>query len=74
MSTLGGEQLGRPGPQTGEGAPPLPADLSALSWMVSDADTGQVLAANNAHWPLPPASTLKMLFADTVLPHGSRAR
>ncbi|WHM36528.1 D-alanyl-D-alanine carboxypeptidase [Streptomyces sp. BPTC-684] len=68
MSTLGGEQLGRPGPQTGEGAPALPAGLSALSWMVSDADTGQVLAANNAHWPLPPASTLKMLFADTVLP------
>ncbi|MEU5433250.1 D-alanyl-D-alanine carboxypeptidase [Streptomyces sp. NPDC020719] len=68
MSTAGGEQLGRPGPQTGAGAPALPPDLSALSWMVSDADTGQVLAASNAHWPLPPASTLKMLFADAVLP------
>ncbi|MBD0744856.1 hypothetical protein BG418_24730 [Streptomyces sp. CBMA152] len=68
MSTVGGEQLGRPGPQTGAGAPALPTGLSALSWIVSDADTGQVLAASNAHWPLPPASTLKMLFADTVLP------
>ena len=27
-----------------------------------------MLAAHNAHWRLPPASTLKMLFADTVLP------
>ena len=27
-----------------------------------------MLAAHNAHWKLPPASTLKMLFADTVLP------
>ncbi|WP_328309464.1 D-alanyl-D-alanine carboxypeptidase [Streptomyces sp. NBC_00442] len=68
MSTLGGDQLGRPGDQLGVGAPALPPDLSALSWMVTDADTGQVLGARNAHWQLPPASTLKMLFADTVLP------
>ncbi|MEU8892678.1 D-alanyl-D-alanine carboxypeptidase [Streptomyces sp. NPDC048442] len=74
MSTVGGERLGRPGPQVGAGAPALPAKLSALSWIVSDADTGDVLAASNAHWALPPASTLKMLFADTVLPalpHGT---
>ncbi|WP_328461341.1 D-alanyl-D-alanine carboxypeptidase family protein [Streptomyces sp. NBC_00448] len=50
------------------GAPELPSDLSALSWTVSDARTGQVLAAKNAHRQLPPASTLKTLFADTVLP------
>ncbi|MFD3515512.1 D-alanyl-D-alanine carboxypeptidase family protein [Streptomyces sp. NPDC058657] len=68
MSTVGGERLGRPGPQTGAGAPALPKDLSALSWIVADAGTGEVLGASNAHWPLPPASTLKMLFADTVLP------
>ncbi|MGW7414873.1 D-alanyl-D-alanine carboxypeptidase family protein [Streptomyces sp. NPDC054863] len=74
MSTVGGEQLGKPGPQVGAGAPALPANLSALSWIVSDAGTGDVLAASNAHWALPPASTLKMLFADTVLPglpHGT---
>ncbi|MDT0450626.1 D-alanyl-D-alanine carboxypeptidase family protein [Streptomyces hesseae] len=70
MSTVGGELLGRPGPQVqlGPGAPELPRELSGNSWLVADAETGDILAANNAHWQLPPASTLKMLFADTVLP------
>ncbi|MFE9386300.1 D-alanyl-D-alanine carboxypeptidase family protein [Streptomyces sp. NPDC007025] len=70
MSTVGGEQLGRPGTQVNlkEGAPELPEKLSGRSWIVSDAESGKVLAAHNAHWRLPPASTLKMLFADTVLP------
>lgn len=27
-----------------------------------------MLAAHNAHWRLAPASTMKMLFADTLLP------
>lgn len=49
------------------GAPGIP-DVSALSWLVSDAETGEVLAASNAHRELPPASTLKTLFALTVLP------
>lgn len=70
MSTVGGERLGRVGTQVvlGPGAPVLPKDLSARSWIVADAESGQVLASHNAHWRLPPASTLKMLFADTVLP------
>ncbi|MCD9142818.1 D-alanyl-D-alanine carboxypeptidase [Streptomyces albireticuli] len=70
MSTVGGELLGKPGPQVrrGPGAPQLPKDLSGRSWLVADAESGEILAANNAHWRLPPASTLKMLFADTVLP------
>nr|WP_181138843.1 DUF5136 domain-containing protein [Streptomyces sp. Ru72] len=70
MSTVGGEQLGRPGTQVnlGGGAPVLPKDVTARSWIVADAESGDVLAAHNAHWRLPPASTLKMLFADTVLP------
>lgn len=42
--------------------------MSALSWLVADARTGDVLAAHNAHRKLPPASTLKTLFALTVLP------
>jgi D-alanyl-D-alanine carboxypeptidase (penicillin-binding protein 5/6) len=50
-----------------DGAPDLP-DVSALSWLVADADTGEVLAAHDAHRRLPPASTLKTLFALTVLP------
>ncbi|MEU6977707.1 D-alanyl-D-alanine carboxypeptidase [Streptomyces sp. NPDC046371] len=50
------------------GAPQLPS-VSALSWVVADAVTGEVLAARDAHRPLPPASTLKTLFALTALPH-----
>ena len=70
MSVVGGPRLGLPGVQDDllPGAPALPAKLSALSWMVSDLDSGQVLAAKDPHWALPPASTLKTLFADTVLP------
>lgn len=70
MSQVGGEQLGRAGTQVnlGPGAPVLPKDLTGRSWMVSDAETGEVLASHNPHWRLPPASTLKMLFADTLLP------
>ncbi|ATW47181.1 D-alanyl-D-alanine carboxypeptidase family protein [Streptomyces peucetius] len=51
------------------GAPELPEDVSALSWLVSDADTGDVLAAHDAHRRLPPASTIKTLFAVTALPN-----
>ncbi|MDX2292833.1 MULTISPECIES: D-alanyl-D-alanine carboxypeptidase family protein [Streptomyces] len=50
------------------GAPAVPS-LSALSWVVADAGTGEVLAARSAHRKLPPASTLKALFALTALPH-----
>ncbi|EFF92718.1 D-alanyl-D-alanine carboxypeptidase [Streptomyces sp. e14] len=70
MSTVGGARLGQAGTQVNlaAGVPVLPKDLTARSWIVADAESGQVLAAHNAHWRLPPASTLKMLFADTVLP------
>ncbi|WP_407837613.1 D-alanyl-D-alanine carboxypeptidase family protein [Streptomyces sp. DSM 116496] len=70
MSTVGGASLGQPGTQVNllPGAPALPANLTGRSWIVADAETGEVLAAHNAHWRLPPASTMKMLFADTVLP------
>ncbi|MFD9221216.1 D-alanyl-D-alanine carboxypeptidase family protein [Streptomyces sp. NPDC060064] len=70
MSSVGGTQLGKPGTQVslGPGAPVLPKDVSGRSWIVADAESGDVLASHNAHWRLPPASTLKMLFADTVLP------
>lgn len=70
MSTVGGDRLGLPGTQVAAapGVPALPAKLTARSWIVADAETGAVLAEHDAHWRLPPASTLKMLFADTVLP------
>ncbi|WP_240107414.1 D-alanyl-D-alanine carboxypeptidase family protein [Streptomyces sp. MUM 203J] len=69
MSKVGGELLGRPGTQVlpAGGAPVLPKELTARSWIVADAESGEVLAAHNAHWRLAPASTLKMLFADTLL-------
>lgn len=61
--------LDRPGVQVrpGLGAPALPADVSARAWLVADAGTGEVLAARDAHRPLPPASTLKSLFALSTL-------
>lgn len=74
MSTVGGAQLGRPGTQVkpAAGVPVLPKGVTGRSWIVADAESGEVLAAHNAHWRLPPASTLKMLFADTVLPKLSK--
>jgi D-alanyl-D-alanine carboxypeptidase (penicillin-binding protein 5/6) len=70
MSAVGGDRLGVPGTQVdlSGGAPALPSNLTARSWVVADAETGDILAAHNAHWQLAPASTLKMLFADAVLP------
>jgi serine-type D-Ala-D-Ala carboxypeptidase (penicillin-binding protein 5/6) len=71
-SVVGGDRLGRSGDQVAPGpgaeAPALPDDLTARSWIVADAETGDVLASHDAHRKLPPASTLKMLFADVVLP------
>ncbi|MEV1009472.1 serine hydrolase [Streptomyces sp. NPDC049881] len=69
-SAVGGELLAATGTQVrpAPGAPALPDDLTSESWIVADAETGDVLAAHDAHRPMPPASTLKMLFADTVLP------
>ncbi|MCX4662373.1 D-alanyl-D-alanine carboxypeptidase family protein [Streptomyces uncialis] len=65
-------QLDRPGTQANPGGPGTaapPSDLSALSWIVADARSGEILAARDAHRKLPPASTLKALFAVTALPH-----
>ncbi|MGW2211074.1 D-alanyl-D-alanine carboxypeptidase family protein [Streptomyces sp. NPDC001781] len=74
MSQVGGARLGVPGTQVNlaAGVPVLPGGLTARSWIVTDAESGDVLASHNAHWRLPPASTLKMLFADTVLPRFPR--
>ncbi|MFJ9407468.1 D-alanyl-D-alanine carboxypeptidase family protein [Streptomyces sp. NPDC101393] len=52
-------------PKPGVSPPP---GVSALSWMVSDVRSGKILAAKAAHRQLPPASTLKTLFAVTLLP------
>ncbi|MFF3919382.1 D-alanyl-D-alanine carboxypeptidase family protein [Streptomyces sp. NPDC001852] len=65
-TVIGGEQLAGNGVQV-RGASGLPEKLTARSWLIADCESGEVLAAFNAHRRLPPASTLKMLFADTVL-------
>ncbi|NDZ77222.1 D-alanyl-D-alanine carboxypeptidase [Streptomyces sp. SID10853] len=69
-SQVGGARLARTSTQVqlGDGAPVLPKDLSGESWIVADAESGDVLASHDAHRRLAPASTLKMLFADTLLP------
>ncbi|WP_380278884.1 D-alanyl-D-alanine carboxypeptidase family protein [Kitasatospora purpeofusca] len=73
-AVVGGERLGLPGVQVSPlaGAPALPGDLTGQSWIVADAASGEVLAASNPHLRLAPASTLKILFADTVLPKFDR--
>jgi D-alanyl-D-alanine carboxypeptidase (penicillin-binding protein 5/6) len=52
------------------GGDPLP-DIWAETWIIADAETGEVLAHKGAHVPRPPASTLKTLTALTVLPQTS---
>ncbi|MFF1794223.1 D-alanyl-D-alanine carboxypeptidase family protein [Kitasatospora sp. NPDC086009] len=73
-AAIGGERLGLSGAQVAPlpGAPALPGDLTGRSWIVADATSGDVLAASNPHLRLAPASTLKILFADTVLPKFDR--
>src|SRR3954454_16754250 len=50
------------------GAPALPSGLTASSWLVADAGTGEVLAARAPHAQPLRASTLKVLTAVTLLP------
>ena len=68
-STIGGERLPRLGLQVGlpPGAAGPPA-VNATAWLVADLTTGDVLASSNAHVPLAPASTLKILTAITLAP------
>jgi len=49
------------------GKRPLPA-VPASAYLIADATTGAVLAAKDAHGLFPPASTLKVLTAITMLP------
>ncbi|MEU9448034.1 serine hydrolase [Streptomyces sp. NPDC048277] len=65
-TVIGGERLAGGGIQV-RGATGLPKKITARAWLLADCDSGEVLASYNAHRRLPPASTLKMLFADTVL-------
>jgi D-alanyl-D-alanine carboxypeptidase (penicillin-binding protein 5/6) len=61
---LGGPALATAGLVTPPGAPALPAH----AWLVADLDTGAVLGACGPHEYHPPASVLKLLLAETLLP------
>lgn len=71
--TIGGEQLDstRRTVSLGPDAQPLP-EVWAATWVLADAETGEVLAHKGAHVQRPPASTLKTLTALTVMPQTSR--
>lgn len=64
---VGGDALAECGTVTPDDAPPLPADISATGWVLSDLDTGDVLAAKDPHGRYRPASTIKILLALVVL-------
>lgn len=66
--TIGGDALAGNTLAVAPGAPPLPADLAAASWLVADVDTGEVIGACGAHRMLAPASVQKVLLTLTVLP------
>jgi D-alanyl-D-alanine carboxypeptidase (penicillin-binding protein 5/6) len=66
---IGGPLLGSSGiaVQSAAGVPATP-DITASSWVIADADTGEVLAAKDPHGRFLPASTLKTLTAVTLIP------
>ncbi|MFC4057906.1 D-alanyl-D-alanine carboxypeptidase family protein [Planomonospora corallina] len=70
---VGGPRLGGRGIvfPSGVKAPPR---TSAKSYVIADADTGEVLAAKNPHGRYLPASTLKALTALTLIPKLDKAK
>jgi serine-type D-Ala-D-Ala carboxypeptidase (penicillin-binding protein 5/6) len=71
---VGGARLLSRGTLVPAGAPALPPELTAQSWILVDLDTGAVLAARDPHGRYQPASILKILTSVTLLPQlpGSR--
>ncbi|MBM7414172.1 MULTISPECIES: D-alanyl-D-alanine carboxypeptidase family protein [Nocardiaceae] len=65
--TVGGEELAACGVITAAGAPALPADISAAGWVLTDLDSGAVVAAKDPHGRYRPASTIKVLLALVAL-------
>ena len=65
---VGGRALLRRGLVVPEGAPPLPRELTARAWMLTDLTTGRVLAARDPHGRYQPASIQKLLTSVTLLP------
>jgi len=69
-AVVGGDQLGGRGVivnYPASGARRLPA-VAASAYVIADAGTGQVLAAKDPHGWFAPASTLKVLTVDALMP------
>ncbi|MGH3300139.1 MAG: D-alanyl-D-alanine carboxypeptidase family protein, partial [Streptosporangiaceae bacterium] len=69
-SIIGGPLMASTGTvvnQPATGNQPLPS-VPASAWVIANADTGQVLAAQDPHGEYGPASTLKVLTAITLIP------
>lgn len=64
---VGGAGLDTDGLTVPNGAPAPPDSISATSWLVADLDSGEVLGACAPHEHGPPASTIKLLLALTLL-------
>jgi serine-type D-Ala-D-Ala carboxypeptidase (penicillin-binding protein 5/6) len=60
---VGGEALGGCGIVAAPDTPPLPNDVSADAWLVTDLDSGAVIAAKDPHGRHRPASIIKVLVA-----------
>ncbi|GIH89573.1 D-alanyl-D-alanine carboxypeptidase family protein [Planobispora siamensis] len=69
---VGGARLGERGIIMPEGVK-APPKTAAKSYVIADADTGEVLAAKNPHGRYRPASTLKALTALTLIPKLDKA-
>ncbi len=67
---IGGPRLGGPGVVSDRPAGvPAPPDTAHVSYVLADLDSGEILAAKNAHAWLLPASTLKTLTALVAITH-----
>jgi D-alanyl-D-alanine carboxypeptidase (penicillin-binding protein 5/6) len=73
LEPVGGAQLASSGVivNTAAGVPALPK-IDAGSYMISDADTGEVLAAKDPHGHYLPASAIKTLTAISLMPKMDR--
>ncbi|MGA9310691.1 MAG: serine hydrolase [Pseudonocardiaceae bacterium] len=60
---VGGPRMGECGLILPAGAPAPPAGISSVSWLIADAGSGDVLAAEDPHARNRPASTLKLFTA-----------
>ena len=73
-TAVGGPLLAGSGLVLPASGPALPPGLVAASWLVADLNTGQVLGARAPHAPHAPASTLKILTAESSIPSNCSGR